>query len=146
MTELVAPAPSAMRSVLGVSRADTELREEPIPADWVLEGRPQARISEWAESADGTTSHWTWDCSAGRFRWYFPLDETIVVVCGSTRIEVGGVVHDLGVGDAAYFPAGTWSVWEVADHVRKHAILRVPVPKGMRYAVNGFGRRSHRLR
>lgn len=141
MTQLAGPG-----AFLGVSRGDAVLRADPIEPSWVLEGDPVARTSGWAESADGTTSHWTWDCTAGRFRWHFALDETIVVICGSVRIDVAGHVHELAVGDAAYFPAGTWSVWTVEDHVRKHAVLRVPVPRAMAYAVNGFGRRTHRLR
>ena len=35
---------------------------------------------------------------------------------------------------------------QVDDYVRKQAVVRVPVPRSMRYAVNGFGRRTHRLR
>ncbi len=138
---------SVTSSVLKVARGDGELRDQPINPDWVLEGTPRARISEWAESPDGTTSHWTWDCSAGRFRWYFEVDESIVVVAGSVALQVDGeppVV--LEVGDAAYFPAGLWVTWQVDDYVRKQAVVRVPVPRSMRYAVNGLGRRTHRLR
>jgi hypothetical protein len=135
------------RGVLQVSRGEVELQDHPINPDWVLEGEPRARISEWAESADGTTSHWTWDCTAGRFRWYYDVDETIVVIQGSVALRVDDESPVLlGVGDAAYFPAGHWVTWTVDSYVRKHAVVRVPVPRTMRYAVNGFGRRMHRLR
>jgi uncharacterized cupin superfamily protein len=132
---------------LHVSRGDASLEDHPINPAWVLEGEPRARISSWAESADGTTSHWTWECTAGRFRWYYDVDETIVVIDGSAAIQVDGeppVV--LQVGDAAYFPAGQWATWTVDGYVRKQAVVRVPVPRALRYAVNGFGRRTHRLR
>jgi uncharacterized cupin superfamily protein len=138
---------SVASSVLKVSRSDGELRDQPINPDWVVEGSPRARVSEWGESPDGTTSHWTWDCTAGRFRWYYEVDESIVIVAGRVSIEVGdepAVV--LEVGDAAYFPAGNWVTWQVDDYVRKQAVVRVPVPRPMRYAVNGLGRRTHRLR
>jgi hypothetical protein len=49
-------------------------------------------------------------------------------------------------GDAADFPAGHWTTWTVDEYVRKQAVVRVPVPYQLRYAVNGFGRRTHRLR
>ena len=134
-------------SVLRVSRGEVELTDHPINPEWVLEGEPRARISEWSESEDGTTSHWTWDCTAGRFRWYYDVDETIVVIAGATSIQAEGeqpVV--LQVGDAAHFPAGHWVTWTVETYVRKHAVVRVPVPRSLRYAVNGFGRRMHRRR
>lgn len=133
--------------VLSVSRGEVELEDHPINPAWVISGTPRARISEWAESADGTTSHWTWDCTAGTFHWYYDVDETIVIVSGSVSLQVDDEPPVLlGVGDAAYFPAGHWVTWTVPDYVRKHAVVRVPVPKAMRYAVNGFGRRMHRLR
>jgi uncharacterized cupin superfamily protein len=141
MTQFVA------NRVLNVSRGEAELEDHPINPHWVLEGQPHARISEWGESADGTTSHWTWDCTAGRFRWYYDVDETIVIVAGSVSLRVDEEAPVLlGVGDAAYFPAGHWVTWHVESYVRKHAVVRVPVPRPMRYAVNGFGRRMHRLR
>jgi uncharacterized protein len=134
-------------SLLKVARSDSLLVDQPINPDWILEGTPHARLTEWGESADGTTSHWTWDCTAGRFRWYYDVDESIVIVSGSVSIQaVGEEPVVLAVGDAAYFPAGQWVTWQVDDYVRKQAVVRVPVPRSMAYAVNGFGRRKHRLR
>ena len=132
--------------MLRVGRADVELVDHPINPEWILAGQPHARISEWGESPDRTVSHWTWDCTAGRFRWYYDVDESIVVVAGSMAIQVDAEPPvTLAVGDAAYFPAGHWVTWSVEEYVRKHAVVRVPVPRGMRYAVNGLGRRAHRL-
>lgn len=138
---------TATASVLKVGRGDATLHDHPINPDWVLEGSPRARIGEWGESPDGTTSHWTWDCTAGRFRWYYEVDESIVVVAGSVSIQLDDEPPVLlSAGDAAYFPAGHWATWQVDDYVRKQAVVRVPVPRTMRYAVKGFGRRKHRLR
>jgi uncharacterized protein len=128
-------------------QGDDVLIDNPINPDWVLEGSPRARISEWAKSPDGTTSHWTWDCTAGTFRWYHDVDEPIVEIDGSVSIQLGDeppVV--LRRGDAAYSPAGHWTTQTVDEYVRKQAVVRVPVPRPMQYAVNGFGRRKHRLR
>jgi uncharacterized cupin superfamily protein len=138
---------TAASRVFAVARGDQALHDHPINPDWVLEGQPRARISGWGESPDGITSHWTWDCTAGRFRWYYEVDESIVVVAGAASIQVDGEPPvSLAAGDAAYFPAGHWATWHVEDYVRKQAVVRVPVPRTMRLAVKGFGRRKHRLR
>jgi uncharacterized cupin superfamily protein len=146
MTESAAMSATTSR-VLSVSRGEVELEDHPINPDWVLEGNPRARISQWAESEDGFVSHWTWDCTAGRFRWYYDVDETIVIITGSVSIQVDDEPPvPLQVGDAAYFAAGHWVTWTVPDYVRKQAVVRVPVPRTMRYVAKGFGRRAHRLR
>jgi uncharacterized cupin superfamily protein len=121
-----------------------ELEDDPIRPDDVVSGEPRARSRTWAVSADGTTSHWMWDCSAGSFRWWFGFDETVCIVEGSVRVEVDGEEPvDLSVGDAAYFPAGRWSTWTVEDYVRKQAVLRVPVPRSMSYVARVLGQRKH---
>jgi len=138
---------AAMTRVLAVSHGEVELEDHPINPEWVLEGTPRARISQWAESEDGFVSHWTWDCTAGRFRWYYEVDETIVIIDGSVSIQVDDEPPvPLKVGDAAYFAAGHWVTWTVPEYVRKQAVVRVPVPRTMRYVAKGFGRRTHRLR
>jgi uncharacterized cupin superfamily protein len=121
-----------------------ELEDAPIRPEDVLSGDPRARARTWAVSADGTTSHWMWDCSAGSFRWWFGFDETVCIVEGSVRVQVDGEEPvELTVGDAAYFPAGRWSTWTVEDHVRKQAVLRVPVPRSMSYVARVLGQRKH---
>ena len=70
-----------------------------------------------------------------------------MIVAGSVSIQVDDEAPVvLAVGDAAYFPAGHWVTWQVGEYVRKQAVVRVPVPRAMRYAVKGIGRRKHRLR
>jgi uncharacterized cupin superfamily protein len=130
-----------------MTSGDVELADDPIDQGWILEGEPRARAKTWAESADGTTCSWLWDCTAGSFRWWFGMDETVHIVEGSVTVQVDGEQPmTLGVGDAAYFPAGRWSTWTVEDYVRKHAVLRVPVPRSMAYLVNGFGRRKYAVK
>ncbi len=130
-----------------LSRVDAALEDDPIDAACILDGAPRARVSSWAESADLSATHWTWDCTAGRFRWYFAVDESVVIVEGGVTVQVDGADPvELQVGDAAYFPAGNWSTWTVPHYVRKQAVIRVPVPRSLRYVVNGFGRRRYRLR
>lgn len=109
--------------------SDVALVHDPIDPDWVIEGSPVARSTGWARSRDGSASSWVWDCTAGRFHWYFPEDETVHVVEGAVTVSADGVDPvTLGVGDAALFRGGTWAVWEVADHVTKHAVVRADLP------------------
>jgi uncharacterized cupin superfamily protein len=127
--------------------ASLELEDDPINPGDVVAGEPRARARTWAVSADGTTTHWAWDCSAGAFRWWFGFDETVTIVEGSVRVEVDGEpAMELGVGDAAYFPAGRWSTWTVDDYVRKHAVLRVPVPQSMSFVARVLGQRRYTRR
>ena len=128
-----------------MTRGDVELTDDPIDPTWILTGEPRARAKTWAESADGAACSWLWDCSAGSFRWWFAMDETVHIVEGSVTVRVDGEEPiTLGVGDAAYFPAGRWSTWTVEEYVRKHAVLRVPVPGPLAYLVKGLGLRKHR--
>jgi len=121
-----------------------DLLDDPIRPDDVLSGDPRARSHTWAVSADAMTSHWLWDCTAGSFRWWFGFDETVCIVAGSVDVHVDGEEPiTLHAGDAAYFPAGRWSTWTVDEYVRKHAVLRVPVPRSMAPAAKALGQRKY---
>ena len=121
-----------------------DLLDDPIRPDDVLSGDPRARSHTWAVSADAMTSHWLWDCTAGSFRWWFGFDETVCIVEGSVDVHVDGEEPiTLRAGDAAYFPAGRWSTWTVDEYVRKHAVLRVPVPRSMAPAAKALGQRKY---
>ena len=121
-----------------------ELADDPIRPEDVVSGDPRARSLTWAVSGDGTTTHWLWDCSAGSFRWWFGVDETVSIVEGSVHVHVDGEEPvTLHTGDAAYFTAGRWSTWTVDEYVRKHAVLRVPVPRSMSFLAKVLGQRKH---
>ncbi len=130
-----------------LSPHDVELNDEPLDPATILSGDPQARAKTWAISQDRTTTHWTWECTAGSFRWWFAFDETVHIVAGSVQVEVDGQEPvRLGVGDAAYFAAGQWSTWTIDDYVRKHAVLRVPVPTVLAMPARVLGRRKYAAR
>lgn len=123
-----------------------ELVDDPINPDWILAGDPRARAKTWAVSQDRTTTHWLWDCTAGSFRWWFAVDETVHIVAGSVLVEIEGQEPmQLEVGNAAYFAAGKWSTWTVDEYVRKHAVLRIPVPRSLSMPARVFGRRKYAL-
>lgn len=124
-----------------------QLADDPIKPEDVVSGEPRARSLTWAVSDDETTTHWLWDCSAGAFRWWFGFDETVSIIEGSVRVQVDGAEPIvLGVGDAAYFPAGSWSTWTIDEYVRKHAVLRVPVPRSMSFLAKVLGQRKYARR
>ncbi|MGU3436017.1 cupin domain-containing protein [Actinomycetes bacterium M1A6_2h] len=113
-----------------VSLNDVVLQPAPIEPTWILDGNPVARSGKWSQSLDSSTTTWVWDCTAGRFNWYFDSDETIHIIEGEVVVRgESGDARTLRAGDAALFAAGTWAEWYVPTYVRKHAILRPHLPK-----------------
>lgn len=114
---------------------DVLLKPDPIDPTWVLEGNPVARSGQWSRSLDTTTSCWVWDCTAGRFNWYFDADEMIYVMEGEVIVtSEGQAQRSLRAGDAALFYAGTQAEWYVPNYVRKYAILRPHMTKPVLFA------------
>lgn len=109
--------------------ADAKLESAPIPQDWIIEGKPEARRALLSRSADGAAVTVVWETSKGKFRWYFNIDETVDIVDGEVFVtDERNQERRLGPGDVAYFPAGTWSTWRVPDHLRKIAFIRHTMP------------------
>jgi uncharacterized cupin superfamily protein len=110
--------------------ATVELAPNPIPQSWILEGAPQARSKQLAESADGTSMIMVWSCSAGSFTWNYAGDETVHIISGEVFVTDGdGAVRRLGPGDMAFFPAGSRSTWRIPHEVRKLAVCRHGMPR-----------------
>lgn len=127
------------------SLSSLDLEPAPIRPEWILEGRPVARCRHWSDSSDGTTSAMVWDCTAGRFRWYFGGDEIVHIIEGEVIVTGDdGSRRSLHPGDAALFRAGTWSTWHVPHYVRKHAICHDSIPATMALALRA-GRKLRRL-
>jgi uncharacterized protein len=102
----------------------------PINGAWVLEGNPLARGKILSISTDGMATTFMWDCTAGRFNWYYDLDETVYLLEGSVVIkESTGVRHELKAGDSFLFKAGTHFEWTVDSYVRKLAFCRIPMSR-----------------
>lgn len=116
--------------VVFASPAAVELAPAPIPSDWIIEGQPQARSARLATSADGTSSVMAWSCSAGRFTWYYSVDETLHIISGEVFVtDENDQVRRLGPGDMVFFPAGSRSTWHVPHEVRKLAVCRHSMPR-----------------
>lgn len=115
------------------------LDPDPIPADWVLEGQPVARSKRLVGSSDDMASTHMWDCTAGRFNWFYTVDEVIYVVEGSVIVEdAAGERRHLQPGDTFLFPAGTRFGWTVPRYIRKIAFLHSPLSRKLRFAKRVF--------
>jgi uncharacterized protein len=122
---------------LGASRA--ELNLSPIRPNWVLEGNPVARNQLLSVSADGNARSYIWDCTAGRFNWFYEADETIYVIEGGVVLKDGaGIARRLSAGDTIFFPAGAHAEWHVENYIRKFALIRTPLPKPLVLARHGY--------
>ena len=114
-----------------VSSSNVALGPSPIPQSWILEGSPVARSRVVATSDDNTAMTIVWDCTAGRFNWFYNLDETVSVVAGGMSLTDHSGTRDVAAGDLVYFPAGSQATWRVDKYVRKVAVIRQPIPGGV---------------
>jgi uncharacterized cupin superfamily protein len=109
----------------------------PIPRSWVLEGNPVARDKRLTGGVDRLPSTLMWDCTAGRFNWFYQDEEVAHVLEGSVVIEdTAGVRQWLRTGDTFLFPAGSQYLWTVPNYIRKIAFSYSPPPREMRL-ING---------
>jgi uncharacterized cupin superfamily protein len=108
------------------------LSSAPIDPSWVIEGSPAARNKVLAGSSDGLSSTILWDCTAGRFNWYYGYDETVYVIEGSVTITLAAGSRRLKAGDIAHFPSGSHAVWNVEKYIRKVAFCHDPLSRRLR--------------
>jgi uncharacterized cupin superfamily protein len=118
----------------------------PIQADWILEGTPTARIQMISASADGTSNTCYWDCTAGRFNWFYNFDETLHILEGEFTLKdlLSGTTRQVVAGDIVYFPQGAQAEWTVQKYVRKLAFCRTALP-GYLVSARNVARRVKRL-
>jgi uncharacterized cupin superfamily protein len=112
-----------MKAFLAANVERDDLTDAPINPEWIIEGDPRAR-SAAVSSHDGD-GMWVsvWECTAGRFRWEYEIDEVIKILDGHARLtDRHGRVVDLRPGDVANFVPGDIAWWEVPEYVRKVAI------------------------
>jgi uncharacterized cupin superfamily protein len=125
------PAKTAIEFEFG----EVTLGSAAINPNWILEGKPEARNKFLFSSADGTATAWFWDCTAGKFNWFYDIDETVYLIEGSVLIkDHGGGARKVSAGETIFFPAGSSAEWTVPTYVRKFAILRTPLPRQVQFA------------
>lgn len=114
------------------STGQVTLDSSPINSNWILEGTPVARNKLISRSVDGMATTLMWECTAGRFNWFYDVDETVCVVEGSVTVrDHAGSTRTLFSGDTAFFPAGSSAEWTVETYVRKIAFMRNPLPRSL---------------
>jgi uncharacterized protein len=120
----------AVETSFRIASATPNFMPNPIRQEWILEGNPIARIEHLSSSADGTASTYFWDCTAGRFNWFYAFDETLLLLEGGVTLKfaAGGSRH-VTAGDVIFFPKGASAEWTVDTYVRKIAFCRTPVPE-----------------
>ena len=118
-----------------------KLAPRPIEPSWIIEGNPVAQCSVLSKSADGLASTMVWQCSEGKFNWYYDFDETILILEGSIVLE-----NDMmrstryGPGDVIFFKDGAHAKWHVESHVKKLAFCRTTQPVLLAFALRVLSR------
>ena len=127
---------SAAFSHSSIDKARLELAAAPINPDWILEGRPQARYAPVSRLTDGRTWVDLWDCTTGRFYWYYTIDETAHILEGEAIITDGdGAVWNVHAGDVVTFRQGSRAHWVVPTYIRKLAVMHRPLRPSVRAVV-----------
>ena len=118
------------QQVVAANPATVELAASPFPAEWILEGRPQARATAIARSGDGAMTVIVWSCTKGRFRWQYDVDELAHILSGEVFItDESGTERRLGPGDTVFFASGSTCLWRITEDIRKVAVCHVAVPR-----------------
>jgi uncharacterized cupin superfamily protein len=117
------------------------LTPKPIEPSWIIDGNPVARWCVLSKSADGLASTMVWECSEGRFHWYYDFDETIMILEGSIVLE-SDTIHPTryGPGDVIFFRHGAHARWHVEGRVRKLAFCRTTQPLVFGFAMRAFNK------
>jgi uncharacterized cupin superfamily protein len=117
------------RALIETSNIVVNLTPKPIEPSWIIEGNPVAQWCILSKSADGLASTIVWECSEGKFDWYYDCDETILILDGSIVLE-NDIMRQTryGVGDVIFFKHGAHAKWHVEGRVRKLAFCRTTQP------------------
>ena len=117
------------------------LTPKPIEPSWIIEGHPVAQWCVLSKSADGLASTVVWECSEGKFNWYYDFDETIMILEGSIVLENDSMRPTrYSTGDVIFFRNGAHARWHVEGRVRKLAFCRMTQPLVLGFAMRAFNK------
>jgi uncharacterized cupin superfamily protein len=117
------------RSMIETTNLVVNLTPRPIEPSWIIEGNPRAEWCVLSKSVDGLASTMVWECSEGKFNWYYDFDETILILEGSIVLESDAMPPTrYGAGDVVFFKDGAHARWHVEGRVRKLAFCRKTQP------------------
>ncbi len=116
-----------------------ELTPKPITPSWIIEGNPVAQGSVLSTSADGLACTMVWECTEGKFNWYYDFDETIMILEGGIVLENDAMPPTrYGPGDVIFFRNGAHARWHVEGRVRKLAFCRTTQPYLLGFALRAL--------
>jgi uncharacterized cupin superfamily protein len=127
------------RTLIETSNLAVKLTPRPIEPSWIIEGKPDARWCVLSQSVDGLASTMVWECSAGKFNWYYDFDETVLILEGSIVLESDTMPSKrYAAGDVIFFKDGAHARWHIEDRVRKLAFCRKTQPIWLGFALRVF--------
>jgi uncharacterized protein len=127
------------RALIEVAHTASNLTPCPIEPSWIIEGNPVASLL--SKSEDGQAWTLVWQCSKGRFDWYYDVDETILILEGSVVIESDAMPPTrYSSGDVIFFRKGAQAKWHVESKVRKLAFCRKTQPILLSSALRAFSK------
>src|SRR6202165_6251211 len=127
------------RALIETANLAVNLKPRPIEPSWIIEGNPVAQCAVLSQSADGLASTMVWQCSEGKFNWYYDFDETILILEGSILLENATMsATRYGPGDVIFFKDGAHARWHVEGHVKKLAFCRKTQPALLGFALRVF--------
>jgi uncharacterized protein len=129
------------RALIEAAKLVVNLTPMPIEPSWIIEGNPVAQSCVLAKSADGLASTIVWECSEGKFNWYYDFDETILILEGSIVLENDTMRPTrYGPGDVIFFKDGAHAKWHVEGRVRKLAFCRTTQPLLLSFALRAINK------
>ena len=128
-------------ALIETSNLVVNLEPRPIEPSWIIEGSPVAQSCVLSKSADDLTTTIVWECSEGRFNWYYDFDETILILEGSIVLENDTMRPTrYGKGDVIFFRNGAHARWYVEGRVRKLAFCRTTQPMLLAFVARAFNK------
>jgi uncharacterized protein len=127
--------------MIETSDLKVKLTPKPIEPSWIIEGNPTAQWCVLSQGADGLASTMVWECTEGKFNWYYDFDETIMILEGSIVLESDTMRPTrYGPGDVIFFRNGAHARWHVEGRVRKLAFCRTTQPYVLGFALRAFNK------
>jgi uncharacterized cupin superfamily protein len=128
-------------SLIETTKLAVNLTPRPIEPSWIIEGNPAAQWCVLSQSADGLASTMVWECSAGKFNWFYDFDETVLILEGSIILENDTMPPTrYSAGDVIFFKDGAHAKWHIEDRVRKLAFCRKTQPVLVGLALRVFNK------
>jgi uncharacterized cupin superfamily protein len=133
--------PKLSPNLIETAKTTSNLTPSPIEPSWVVDGNPVAQSSLMSKSAVGLAWTVVWQCSEGKFDWYYDMDETLLILEGSIVLESDTMPPTrYGPGDTIFFRDGAHARWHVEGRVRKLAFCRKTQPIWLGFLLRLFSK------